>query len=69
MKCSTKAYVARAKVVTRERVDFLRTDGGGDYDSTELNVYLIKRGIHHEKTNADTPPVRATLLTQGENST
>jgi hypothetical protein len=51
-----KAYVAQAEVVTGEQVNFLRTDGGGEYNSTELNAYLVERGIHHEKTNADTPP-------------
>jgi hypothetical protein len=45
-----KGYVARAKVITGEQVNFLCTNGGGEYDSTELNAYLVERGIHHEKT-------------------
>jgi hypothetical protein len=31
-------------------------DGGGEYESSKLKAYLVEKGIHHEKTNADTPP-------------
>ncbi|GBE86218.1 Retrovirus-related Pol polyprotein from transposon TNT 1-94 [Sparassis crispa] len=50
-----KAFVERAEVETGQRANILRTDGGGEYESKEFEVYLKEKGIHHEKTNAYTP--------------
>jgi hypothetical protein len=50
-----QVYVPRAETVTGEHLNFFRSDGGGEYESTELNLYLSNKGIHHEKTNAYTP--------------
>jgi hypothetical protein len=50
-----QVYVLRAKMVTGEHLNFFRSDGRGEYESTELNLYLSNKGIHHEKTNAYTP--------------
>jgi hypothetical protein len=37
-----KAYVTQAEVITGKQVNFLHTDGGGEYNSTELNVYPLR---------------------------
>ena len=50
-----KALIERAEVETRERVNYFRSDGGGEYGSKELAAYFESKGIHHEKTNAYTP--------------
>jgi transposase InsO family protein len=52
---NSKAYASRAETITKERINFLRTDGGGEYESAEFRAYLKEKGIYHEKTNADTP--------------
>ena len=50
-----KTLVERAEVETGKRVNFFRSDGGGEYDSKEFAAYFESKGIHHEKTNAYTP--------------
>ncbi|KIL57633.1 hypothetical protein M378DRAFT_16140, partial [Amanita muscaria Koide BX008] len=50
-----KSYIERAEVETGERVNYFRSDGGGEYGSNELAAYFKSKGIHHEKTNAYTP--------------
>ena len=52
---NTKRYITRAEVTTGKRVNFFRSDGGGEYGSHEFKGYLDSKGIHHEKTNAYTP--------------
>jgi hypothetical protein len=42
-------------MVTGECLNFFRSDGRGEYESAELNLYLSNKGIHHEKTNAYAP--------------
>ena len=51
----TKAYIERAEAETGERANFFRSDGGGEYGSTELQKWFELKGIHHEKTNPYTP--------------
>lgn len=50
-----KAFTERAEVETGERVNYFRSDGGGEYGSKVLAMYFESKGIHHEKTNAYTP--------------
>jgi Reverse transcriptase (RNA-dependent DNA polymerase)/gag-polypeptide of LTR copia-type/GAG-pre-integrase domain len=50
-----KTFIERAEVETGERVNYFRSDGGGEYGSKELATYFESKGIHHEKTNAYTP--------------
>jgi hypothetical protein len=50
-----KAFIERAEVETGERVNYFRSDGGGEYGSKVLATYFESKGIHHEKTNAYTP--------------
>ena len=50
-----KAYIERVEVLTGERVNFFCSDGGGEYESKDLESYFRSRGIHHEKTLPDTP--------------
>jgi hypothetical protein len=54
--CATlKAFIERAEVETGERVNYFRSDSGGEYGSKVLATYFESKGIHHEKTNAYTP--------------
>ena len=48
-------WIIRSEVETGERVNFLRTDGGGEYMANDFQKWLKARGIHHEVTNANTP--------------
>ena len=48
-------WITRSEVETREQVNFLRTDGGGEYMGNDFQKWLKARGIHHEVTNANTP--------------
>ena len=48
-------YVTRSELETGESLLFYRSDGGGEYESTKLATFFKAKGIHHEKTNADTP--------------
>jgi hypothetical protein len=50
-----KALIKRAEVETGERVNYFRSDGGGEYGSKELATYFESKGIHHERTNTYTP--------------
>jgi hypothetical protein len=52
---STKVYFERAEAETGERANYFRSDGGGEYGSSDFLKYLESKGIHHEKTNAYTP--------------
>lgn len=47
-----KAVVENQK---NKRIKILRTDNGGEFCSGEMNSYLAKEGIIHQKTNAYTP--------------
>ncbi|KAJ3531725.1 hypothetical protein NM688_g7534 [Phlebia brevispora] len=51
----TKAFIERAEVETNKKVNFFRSDGGGEYGSQHMADYLKSKGIHHEKTTAYTP--------------
>jgi len=48
-------WITRSEVETGEQVNFLRTDGGGEYMGNDFQRWLKARGIHHEVTNANTP--------------
>ena len=50
-----KALIEQAEVETGERLNYFRSDGGGEYGYKELASYFESKGIHHEKTNAYTP--------------
>jgi len=45
---------------TEETVNFLRTDGGGEYMGVDFQDWLSNKGIHHEVTNARTPQENGT---------
>lgn len=40
---------------TGQSIKILRSDGGGEYVNHEMRNYLLKHGIHHETTTANTP--------------
>jgi hypothetical protein len=40
---------------TREKIDSLRTDNGGEFTSTEFNDYCRNNGIKRKLTNSYTP--------------
>ena len=48
-------WMTRSEVETGEKVNQLRTDGGGEYMGAEFQTYLKRKGVHHEVTNAGTP--------------
>jgi hypothetical protein len=50
-----KAFIFRAEVETGQRVESLRSDGGGEYISGEAQRYLEEKGIKHEMTTPGTP--------------
>src|SRR5258707_5160000 len=50
-----KEYLAEAERQTSCRLKTLRTDGGGEYFSSEFTSYLKSIGITHESTNPRTP--------------
>jgi transposase InsO family protein len=50
-----KAFIARAKVETGQRLRILRSDGGGEYIGKDLAKYLEEKGIWQELTTLDTP--------------
>jgi hypothetical protein len=50
-----KEYLAEAERQTGCKLKILRTDGGGEYFSSEFATYLKNIGIIHEKTNPRTP--------------
>lgn len=43
-----KEYQARMERLTGNKIITLRTDGGGEFNSNEMNSYLKQQGIHHE---------------------
>ena len=45
----------RAESESQEKLQRVRTDGGGEYDSHDLRQFFLKNGIKHEKTPAYTP--------------
>lgn len=48
-------WKARAETETGRKLKVLRTDGGGEYTSTEFGRYLEKAGVKHELTIPRTP--------------
>jgi hypothetical protein len=48
-------YTPRAEIVTGERINLFRSDGGGEYGSEGFKMHLHEKGIQHEKMNAYTP--------------
>jgi transposase InsO family protein len=50
-----KAFIARTEVETGQRLNVLRSDGGGEYTGAALAQYLADKGINHEITTPDTP--------------
>ena len=50
-----KEYLAKAEQQLNSKLKILRTDGGGEYFSSEFTEYLQSIGILHEKTNPCTP--------------
>jgi hypothetical protein len=47
-------YIPRVETVTSQRINYFRSDSGGEYDSDVFRTYLRERGIHHEITNTYT---------------
>jgi len=45
----------RAENESQEKLQRIRTDGGGEYDSHDLRQFFLKNGIKHEKTPTYTP--------------
>ena len=52
---STKQFATMAENLSENRVGTLRSDRGGEYMSSEFNVYLAERGIKHQCTVSYTP--------------
>jgi hypothetical protein len=50
-----KEYLAEAERQSGNKLKILRTDGGGEYFSSDFIKYLKDAGIVHEKTNPHTP--------------
>ena len=50
-----KEYFEQAEAETGEHVNYLHSDGGGEYNSGAFQDYLKSKGIHHEQMNAYTP--------------
>ena len=50
-----KEYIAHAENDTGHCAKVLRSDGGGEYTSENLILYLNEKGIKRELTTADTP--------------
>jgi hypothetical protein len=50
-----KGVVARLETATGHKTVTIRSDGGGEYLSTELQSWLTDRGIQHQLTTAYTP--------------
>ncbi|CDO75139.1 hypothetical protein BN946_scf184772.g6 [Trametes cinnabarina] len=49
------AHINRVEVLVGQPVNYLRSDGGGEYDNRNVKDLCARRGIHHEMTNPDTP--------------
>ena len=50
-----KVFVNRLEVETGQRVNTLRSDNGGEYESNEFSQWLESKGIRHETSVAETP--------------
>ena len=50
-----KNYVTLAENITKETVQQLQTDGGGEYNSNAFKEYFQAKGIKHRKTTPHTP--------------
>jgi hypothetical protein len=50
-----KEFLSKAERQTGKRIKVLRTDGGGEYFSSDFIQFLKESGIVHEKTNPNTP--------------
>lgn len=50
-----KDFKAMVENQQNKRIKILRTDNGGEFCSGEMENYLVKEGIIHQKTNAYTP--------------
>jgi transposase InsO family protein len=50
-----KEYLAESERQTDHKLKILRTDGGGEYFSSEFIQFVKDAGILHEKTNPHTP--------------
>jgi len=48
-------WIMQSEIETGEKVNQLRTDGGGEYIGAKFQTYLKRKGIHHEVINAGTP--------------
>lgn len=48
-------WITRLETETGGKVNFLRTDGGGEYMGGEFQRWLKSKGIRHELTNPSTP--------------
>lgn len=50
-----KEFKSFAELQTGEKIQCLRTDGGGEYNSTEFKSFLADAGIQHQQTAANSP--------------
>jgi transposase InsO family protein len=50
-----KEFLVQAECQSERKLKVLRTDGGGEYFSSEFTQYLKEARIIHEKTNPHTP--------------
>jgi len=48
-------WIVCSEVETGEKVNLLRTDGGGEYIGNDFQRWLKGKGVHHEVMNASTP--------------
>jgi len=48
-------WIMRSEIETGEKVNFLRTDGGGEYMESIFQNWLRTKGIYHKRTNPGTP--------------
>jgi len=55
-----KEWILQSEVETGETVNFLQTDGGGEYIGADFQDWLSNKGIHHKVTNAGTPQENGT---------
>ena len=50
-----KNYLTLAENITKSKIQFLQTDGGGEYNSNALMDFCKSKGIHHRKSTPQTP--------------
>jgi len=48
-------FVVRIELKTGQKLKVLRSDGGGEYTTGEVQSFLKEKGIKHKLTTADTP--------------